>query len=63
LFVWGDSDEEFADQQRAEVLGNRLEADGIDAKVFLLHRIWIDWLDVLTRLGEKRSLSVLDSLD
>ncbi len=37
----------FADQQRAVVLGNWLEADGIDTKIFLLHRIWMDWLGML----------------
>jgi hypothetical protein len=34
MFACGDSDEEFADQQRAEGLGSRLEAGDIEAKVF-----------------------------
>ncbi len=45
MFAWDDSDEEFADQKRAEGLGNRLEAGDIEEKVFYRTESgWIGWV-------------------
>jgi hypothetical protein len=51
MFACGDSDEGFADQQRAVALRKRLEANGIETTVLLPSKIGTDWLDVLNEFG------------